>query len=647
MTEVTPHPECPFSHKTFELLRNFKNSSSKNFYLTHEEEFKEYIEKPLYQIYIHVLAQLPLQIIERLNINHTIEKYYTHGYIGYQLISKKQLCKFNDVYLFIDISQYNLFFGLIIYENSDARKNFIKNIQDKKIKELVLQHFHPIDDLNLLSKSTTKISKENRLSDWLGAVGWLKSATKNIQASKHLTPEKVLSFSSLEIIEHIRETLEMVFILFLVATEDNPIQQLKRYILKEDSIMANHDFNLGLKLYNKSAYTDAIIAFGFAIQKAPNLADAYTYQGKSKAKLGDINGAILDYNQLLLINPKNADAYYSRGHFYYNLDDYDKAILDYSQAISINTNYSLAYYHRGCAYLEFSAKLKAVALEIYEFVAQSSGSLFSVFGIKIIPLIVVFQKCDATQKVIEDLRIAINLFEKENDVENYEEAQGRLNTVHPGYSEPEFTVIYQDILSKKLQISENLLRRYHLALKTRKFVILSGISGTGKTWLTQAYAEAIGAKYDIVPVAPNWTTNEDLIGYLNPINRQYHHTKFSNFLEEANEEYEKAKANRHTPRPYHLVLDEMNLARVEYYFAKFLSVMEVRIRKGEAEIELAPNKKVLLPPNFYFIGTVNVDETTHSFADKIYDRAQMIELEIYRDDLEKYLIDVDYRDILM
>lgn len=71
------------------------------------------------------------------------------------------------------------------------------------------------------------------------------------------------------------------------------------------------------------------------------------------------------------------------------------------------------------------------------------------------------------------------------------------------------------------------------------------------------------------------------------------------------------------------------------------------MREGETEIELAPGKKVLLPPNLYFIGTVNVDETTHNFADKIYDRAQMIELEINRDDLKTYLGEVEYQEILM
>ncbi|MEH1928799.1 hypothetical protein [Nostoc sp.] len=138
-----------------------------------------------------------------------------------------------------------------------------------------------------------------------------------------------------------------------------------------------------------------------------------------------------------------------------------------------------------------------------------------------------------------------------------------------------------------------------------------------------------------------------MLGYFNPIDKDYHHTEFSHFLEQAAEEYEKAKADKHAPIPYYLVLDEMNLARVEYYFAKFLSVMEVRMREGETEIELAPGKKVLLPPNLYFIGTVNVDETTHNFADKIYDRAQMIELEINRDDLKTYLGEVEYQEILM
>ena len=215
------------------------------------------------------------------------------------------------------------------------------------------------------------------------------------------------------------------------------------------------------------------------------------------------------------------------------------------------------------------------------------------------------------------------------------------------YMKPQLSEIFQYIKSTNLRISEPTIRRYHLALETRKFVILSGMSGTGKTWLTKIYAEAVQARYLLLQVAPNWTTNEDLLGYFNPIDKEYHYTVFSRFLEEAANEYQYAQYYQISPRPYHLVLDEMNLARVEYYFAKFLSAMEVRMREGEANIELAPDKQILLTPNLYFIGTVNVDETTHSFADKVYDRAQLIELEAPRQDLYEHLGNVPYREILM
>jgi len=208
---------------------------------------------------------------------------------------------------------------------------------------------------------------------------------------------------------------------------------------------------------------------------------------------------------------------------------------------------------------------------------------------------------------------------------------------------PSFEEIKQQLATQELQIDDRLLRRYHLALEARKFVILSGVSGTGKTWLTQAYAEAINAEYQLVPVAPNWTTNEDLLGYFNPINQNYHDTEFSRFLKAAATEYKQATEEGRQVKPYHLVLDEMNLARVEYYFAKFLSAMEVRMREGTARIELGsgeeiPQSEVLLTPNLYFIGTVNVDETTHGFADKVYDRAQLIELTIDEQQLRDYLV---------
>ena len=80
------------------------------------------------------------------------------------------------------------------------------------------------------------------------------------------------------------------------------------------------------------------------------------------------------------------------------------------------------------------------------------------------------------------------------------------------------------------RISDDVIRRYHLATSTRGFVILCGPSGTGKTWLAQAYANTIGARQKLVAVDPSWSSNEDLLGYLSPLDGFYHHTPFSEFV---------------------------------------------------------------------------------------------------------------------
>jgi hypothetical protein len=215
------------------------------------------------------------------------------------------------------------------------------------------------------------------------------------------------------------------------------------------------------------------------------------------------------------------------------------------------------------------------------------------------------------------------------------------------YVEPQLAILEEEIAAKGLHLTSGMVRRYHVSLKTRGFVILAGISGGGKTWLAEAYAEVVGAEPLVVPVAPNWTTNEDLLGYLNPIDGVYRHTEFSRFLMRAASEYSDAQAALRQARPFHLILDEMNLARVEYYFAKFLSAMETRSRKDNATIVLSEELEIPLPENLVFIGTVNVDETTFGFADKVYDRAQLIELEAPRASLEEYMTGMVFRDVLL
>jgi hypothetical protein len=191
-------------------------------------------------------------------------------------------------------------------------------------------------------------------------------------------------------------------------------------------------------------------------------------------------------------------------------------------------------------------------------------------------------------------------------------------------------------------IADDVIRRYHLAGQARGFVILSGPSGTGKTWLAQAYAASVGARVKLVAVDPSWSSNEDLLGYLSPLDGFYHHTPFSEFIQESAREWELAGSRGRIAHEFHVILDEMNLARVEHYFSRFLSAMEVRSREGVARMDLAPGHSVELTPNLRFTGTVNVDETTHGFADKVFDRAQLIELPLRREDVVAFLGDAPY-----
>ncbi|MFP4121022.1 MAG: McrB family protein [Coleofasciculus sp.] len=607
MADVTVHPECPFSEETFNLLAQLEP----DFDIAHEAEFKKYVEQPLQQLCRQVAAQLPNEIIKRLELKVKRSQNFSNEIccLGsfYDEITMLDL-KNNFAQLFIYIDSNWLIFGLLIPDETNDKERFIENVKTNFNKEIIFQNTCLPDNCELhFSSSGKSLDPINRLGEWLKLLTRKNSSTKNIEASVFLQPNQVLLYSSEQLASQIKQTFESLFILFLTANFDDPIDEIRHYLNSHNNTLAERYLERGISNYREDNYQSSIEEFDKAIEQAPNLADAYSYRGQAKAELGDIEGAISDYNQLLLIQPKNSEAYYNRGNAYHKLKDYDTAIQDYNQALNINPNFALAHYHRGLTYL---------ALENQE-------------------------------RAIEDLCRAVELFEQEKDMDKSEEAQSILKAIQPNYSEPLFTEICQSVRDQGLRISQSTLRRYHLALKSRKFVILSGISGTGKTWLTKAYANAVEAEYLLVPVAPNWMTNEDLLGYLSPLDNKYHDTDFSTFLEKAEEEYQQAQVEKRTPKPYHLVLDEMNLARVEYYFAKFLSVMEVRMREGVAQIKLAPDKQVLLTPNLYFIGTVNVDETTHSFADKVYDRAQLIELEAPRQDLYEHLGDVPYREILM
>jgi hypothetical protein len=215
-----------------------------------------------------------------------------------------------------------------------------------------------------------------------------------------------------------------------------------------------------------------------------------------------------------------------------------------------------------------------------------------------------------------------------------------VGTVHP-----EAGAAFEELVERfhidnpTFRISDDVIRRYYLATTTRGFVILCGPSGTGKTWLAQAYANVIGARQKLVAVDPSWSSNEDLLGYLSPLDGFYHHTPFSEFVADSAREWNASNQAGRVAREFHVILDEMNLARVEHYFSRFLSAMEVRTREGIARLDLAPGHTVELTPNLKFSGTVNIDETTHGFADKVYDRAQILELPLPREMVAAHMAD--------
>ena len=210
-----------------------------------------------------------------------------------------------------------------------------------------------------------------------------------------------------------------------------------------------------------------------------------------------------------------------------------------------------------------------------------------------------------------------------------------------------FRGIYEYIEKKGFHFPEEAITNYLLCLKTKPFVILTGLSGTGKTKLCQLVAEyfaggqtADESRWAFVPVRPDWMDNKGLLGFHNAITNRYEGGRLLRLLLEARDDVQE---------PYFAILDEMNLAKVEYYFSDFLSCLESSLSTkddpekidlhdhvpegNEQELhvqddegnKLTVPRKLRIPCNVYFSGTVNVDETTYMFSPKVLDRANTIE----------------------
>lgn len=200
---------------------------------------------------------------------------------------------------------------------------------------------------------------------------------------------------------------------------------------------------------------------------------------------------------------------------------------------------------------------------------------------------------------------------------------------------PDFLAFHRAALEYGLQISRDMVIRFIAALIAKPFVILTGLSGAGKTRLAMAFAKWICESDNqvcLVPVGADWTNREPLLGFPNALEPGQYVKPESGVVDLL------IAATADPDKPYFLILDEMNLSHVERYFADFLSGMEsgedIRLHAGESAVVPA---RMRIPRNCFIIGTVNIDETTYMFSPKVLDRANVIEFSISLDDMRNYL----------
>ncbi|MCR5490862.1 MAG: hypothetical protein K6F32_01900, partial [Bacilli bacterium] len=181
--------------------------------------------------------------------------------------------------------------------------------------------------------------------------------------------------------------------------------------------------------------------------------------------------------------------------------------------------------------------------------------------------------------------------------------------------------------SRGLYYSRSDIASFLASMAASRTIILQGMSGTGKTSLPVAWGVYLGSTTDVVPVQPTWKERADVLGYYNEFTGRYSESQLLKSLYAASG----------TDAMKIVVLDEANIARVEYYFAEFLSLLELpdsasrRLPVAPSGMEGDPDRMeggaIPLPDNVWFVMTANNDDSTFAFSDKVYDRASVIDLD--------------------
>ena len=213
---------------------------------------------------------------------------------------------------------------------------------------------------------------------------------------------------------------------------------------------------------------------------------------------------------------------------------------------------------------------------------------------------------------------AIDVEYKDYKIQNY----------NNNFTLEELVELFRNFAASKLRLyyTTNMIRLFISSLSATRLVILQGISGTGKTSLAYAWGKFILKDAIIASVQPSWRDRTELFGYFNEFTKKFNETEVLKKMYEAG----------YNDDVYVTVLDEMNIARVEYYFAEMLSILEMPSRE-EWIIELVPSVwdtdpkrlqagKLKIPGNMWYIGTINNDDSTFAVTDKVYDRAMPIDI---------------------
>ena len=192
----------------------------------------------------------------------------------------------------------------------------------------------------------------------------------------------------------------------------------------------------------------------------------------------------------------------------------------------------------------------------------------------------------------------------------------------------ELVELFRNFAASKLRLyyKTEMIRLFISALASTKLIILQGISGTGKTSLAYAWGKFLKHDSCVASVQPSWRDRTELFGYFNEFTKKFNETEVLKTMYEAS----------YTDDVFTIILDEMNISRVEYYFAEMLSILEMP-NKDEWIVELVssgwdndPKKikegKLKIAPNIWYIGTINNDDSTFMVTDKVYDRAMPIDI---------------------